>query len=156
MNLPKLAILDRDGTINFASHNPESPLYYILSPDHLILKPGVLEAVRLLQIYGIPMVLATKQRCVSKGLLTRDQLFKINERLERILGVEFQAVYTEEIEDNKAGLYRGILEWSGFKPNEIVLFDDSEYEVNIAVSMGMRAYCGLTLLDSVKSMLNLP
>ena len=79
MNLPKLCIIDRDNTLCYASRDPSSPIYYILSPDALVLKPGVLEAVKLLQMYSIPMVLATKQKCVSKGLLTRDELFNINE-----------------------------------------------------------------------------
>lgn len=156
MNLPKLAILDRDGTLNFASKDPSSPLYYILSPDHLILKPGVLEAVRLLNFHNIPMVLATKQRCVSKGLLTRDQLFQINERLEFMLGVEFKGVYVEEVEETKAGLYQGILEQSGLNPDDIVVFDDSEIELNVAFRMGIhRRYDGTDLLKSVQSLLQL-
>lgn len=156
MTLPKLAIIDRDNCLCFASRDPFSPLYYVLSSDRLVLKPGAREAVRLLEIHGIPMVLATKQRCVSKGLITRDAVFKINDHLESLLGIQFHSVYTEEIEENKAGLYREILAKTGLKPSEVVLFDDSEYEINIAVSMGMKAYCGLTLLESVKMLLNTP
>lgn len=155
MNLPKLCIIDRDSTLCYASHDPSSPLYYILSPDHLVLKPGVLEAVKLLRLHNIPMVLATKQRCVGRGLITRDQLFDINERLEKMLGVQFQAVYTEEIEDTKAGLYKEILERSGLAPNEVVLFDDSISERIIASSMGMNVCNGRNLLEGVQEVLSL-
>lgn len=155
MNLPKLCIIDRDGTINYASRDPSSPIYYILSPDALVLKPGVLEAVKLLQIHSIPIVLATKQRCVSKGLLTRDELFNINERLEQMLNVQFQAVYAEEVEDTKAGLYREILARFEVSPTDTVLFDDSATERGEASKLGISAHDGKNLLESVTTLLHL-
>jgi len=156
MNLPKLAIIDRDNCLNFASNDPSSPIYYVLSPDHLVLKPGVLEAIKLLRIHSIPIILATKQRCISKGLVTQSQVRSIHDHLESLLGIEFEGICVEESAEDKGAIYHAILSNYPVKPAEVVLFDDSEYEVNIAVSMGMRAYCGLTLLDSVKLMLNLP
>lgn len=155
MTPPKLAIIDRDNTLNFASSNPESPLYYVLTPDALVLKPNVREAVQLLRAHGVQLVLATKQRCVSKGLLTRDQLFKINEYLETQLGVQFHSVYVEEVEDNKAGLYREILAATNTSPADTVLFDDSFTERAIAESMGITAHDGTDLFASVKWMLDL-
>lgn len=155
MNLPKLAILDRDSTLCYASRDPSSPIYYILSPDALILKPGVLEAVKLLTIHAIPMVLATKQRCITKGLLTRDELFDINERLEKMLGIQFQAVYTEEVEDTKAGLYREILSKFDVSPTDTVLFDDSGMERLAASQLGISTGDGRDLLASVKTLLKL-
>jgi len=155
MNLPRLAILDRDGVLNYASRAPSSPIYYILSQDALVLKPGVLEAVKLLAIHSIPMVLATKQKCVSKKLLTRDELFNINEALETKLGIQFQAVYTEEVEDTKAGLYREILARFEVSPTDTVLFDDSATERGEASKLGISAYDGENLLESVTTLLHL-
>jgi histidinol phosphatase-like enzyme len=156
MNPPKLAIIDRDNTLCFASRDPSSPLYYILSPDHLILKPGVREAVQLLQAHSIPMILATKQRCISKGLVTQEQVRAIHDHLESLLGIEFDGICVEESAEDKGAIYHAILSNYPVKPAEVVLFDDSIQEVNIAASMGIRSYHSPDLLDRVKLMLNLP
>lgn len=153
MTLPKIAIIDRDSTLNYASSNPDSPLYYIKSHSQLILKPGAKEAVQLLNACGIPLILATKQRCVGKGFVSRDEVFKINECLERMLGIQFHSVYVEEIEDNKAGLYREILDKTGVKSSEAILFDDSGHERLVAGKMGIASFDGYDILGSVKDLL---
>ena len=161
MNLPKLCIIDRDGVLNFASHDPSSPLYYVLSPDHLILKPGVREAVQLLRAHGVPMILATKQRCISKGLITQSQVRSIHDHLESLLGIEFEGICVEESADNKSAIYHAILSNYPVKPGEVVLFDDSQPEIDIASRMGLRVYRVTSednhnLLSTVRYMLEIP
>lgn len=152
MNLPKMVILDRDGVCNFASSNPDSPLYYITKVDDLILKPGVKEAVKLIQAHNIPIVLATKQRCVGKGLVTRARVDIINEKLRVLLGVDGWWVCVEENAENKSNLYKEILTKSSLQPHEVALFDDNPEEWKVANLMGLKYYDGTDLLASVKKL----
>jgi len=161
MNLPKLAIIDRDSTLCFASNDPSSPIYYILSPDALILKPGVREAVQLLRAHSIPMILATKQRCISKGLVTQEQVRAIHDHLESLLGIEFDGICVEESAEDKGAIYHAILSNYPVKPEEVALFDDSQPEIDIASRMGLRVYRVTSednhnLLSRVRHLLEIP
>lgn len=142
----KLALLDRDGTLNYASGDSGSPLYRVTKPENVIIKPGVVEALRLLEIHGWEFVLVTKQR--SQAL---DQIAHINQVVRLRCGVKFVDMFVEYEADNKAALYRCINDrWDFHK----ILFDDSPEERRIAQSMGIEAYDGLNLLESVESFLN--
>jgi histidinol phosphatase-like enzyme len=155
MTLPKLCLIDRDSTLNFASSDPESPLYYITDPSCLVLKPGAREAIHLLKAHGIPMILVTRQRCVSKGLVSRETVEAIHARLEVLLGIEFDGICVEETAEDKGALYHAILSNYPMKPEEVVLFDDSGKELYVASQMGIQTYAGAELLESVKHLLHL-
>lgn len=155
MTLPKLVILDRDNCLCFASSNPESPLYYITQLEQLVIKPGVREALKLIEAHKIPMVLATKQRCIGKGIVSAHMVGVINERLRRTLDVHFEGVYTEENAEDKSALYPIILKDRGVSARDVVLFDDSAREVKIAQGLGIAAYDGADLLGAVKTLLDL-
>lgn len=155
MPLPKTIILDRDGVCNYASSNPDSPLYYVRRVEELVIKVGVKEAVGLLRAHNIPLVLATKQKCISKGLVSRQQVDLINARLDRLLDAQFQAIYVEESAEDKSSLYRQILKEGGLRPDEAVLFDDSPREVKVAQTLGITAYDGSDLLTAVRGLLNI-
>lgn len=149
MTLPKLCLLDRDSTLCFASKDPSSPLYYITRPDHLILKPGVREAIQLIRALNIPMILVTKQRCVGKGLVTESQVKAIHDHLESLLGVEFEGICVEGSAPDKGALYHAILNNYPVCSEEVVLFDDSIDEREIATRMGIHARDGTDLLGAV-------
>lgn len=156
MTLSKLCILDRDGVLNHASSNPESPLYYITKLEHLIIKPGVKEALQLIAAHGIPMVLATRQRGISKGLVTSEMVNIINERLRRVLDVHFEGVYIESICEDKTGVLKHIMgEHRHVHASDMVLFDDSPREIKVAQSLGINAVDGSNLLEAVKELLQI-
>lgn len=156
MTLPKLIILDRDSTLNFSSSNPESPFYYITKLEHLILKPGVEEAVKLIEAHGIPMVLATRQRGISKGLVSSETVDLINTRLQRLLDVSFEGVYIETEAEDKVGLLKHILlEHRRVGPSNMVLFDDSPREVVVAQGLGINAFDGSDLLSAAKALFHI-
>lgn len=156
MTLPKLILLDRDGVLNFASSNPVSPLYYVTQIEHIVLKPGAREAIKLIQAHGIPTVLVTRQRCISKGLASREQVNLINVRLERMLEADFDKIYIEEsAEDKTAILKRVFADHPTIKPSQMAFFDDSITDLNIAINLGIPSYGGSDLLGAVKMLLNI-
>lgn len=84
---------DRDGIIN---RLPPPEEYYVLSPERFFLQPPFLEALRVVTDKGYPSVVVTNQKCVHRGLITREQLDAIHRAMEdriRKAGLEFLAVY---------------------------------------------------------------
>ncbi len=154
MTFPKLIILDRDGVLNFSSSNPESPLYYITKFEHLVIKPGVKEATQLIQAHSIPVALITRQRCISKRLATRERVDLINARILRLLDLS-AVVLVEETEPDKRKILQTLIERATVKSSEMVMFDDSPREINVAQSLGITAYDGSNLLEAVKSLLHI-
>ena len=140
---PKLILLDRDGTLNERGETG-----YILTPDELVLRPGAREACQLIKAAGIPMALVTKQRCIEKGFVTREQVGIINGQLAALLGVDFSAALVESDTPTKARLFEAFARTDG-----VVLFDDSVMERAVAGAMGIRAYDGSNLLAAVKEVL---
>ncbi len=137
----KCLIIDRDGVCNHHSSDPASPFYYILRWEHLVLKPNVREAFELLSILkgqtGLKVYLATKQRCISKGLISRPQVDDINHCLQDMVSFRFDGVYVEESASDKRALYAAILKDSGVRPDEAYLIDDSMDEHNAAWGLGI-------------------
>ncbi len=154
MILPKLILLDRDNTLIHSSANPESPLYYVTKTEHIVIKPGVVEAIQLIQAHDIHIALITKQRCVSKGLATRTQVDVVNNRVAHILNVNM-VIYVEEAEPDKRKLLELIIERATVKPSEMAFFDDSPHEQSVAKILGIPSYDGSNLLESVKQVLQI-
>lgn len=83
------AFLDRDGTII------EDP-GYLRDPGQIQFIPGALEALRALQAAGYRLVLVTNQAGVARGLLTEEDVRKVNERLAALLaeaGIRLAGIY---------------------------------------------------------------
>lgn len=154
--IPKVVLIDRDATLVCASSDPKSPLYYILTPQHLILKPGVKEAVAILAVHGVPVILCTKQRCISKGLITVEEMAIIHSRLERLIDLPFDHILIEPEHDNKLDLYRKVLKmYPLVNPQDIALFDDSPDERMMAARLGITTYDGADLYGSVCKAFNI-
>lgn len=150
MTLPKTLLLDRDGCICANSSDPLSPLYYLLRPEHLVLKPGVQTALDLIRVHAIPTILVTKQRCIGKGLVTRAEVDIIHARLQRMTGFTFDQILVEPEAENKAALFRNVLfNRPDLNPQDIVLFDDSCGERTVAQRLGITAVDGSDLHAAV-------
>lgn len=86
----KLAILDRDGTLNLPGDG------YIASPDEWIVLPGALEAVARLNRAGWRVVLACNQPGLGRGLFDVTVLNAIHAKMYRqlaALGARIDAVF---------------------------------------------------------------
>ncbi len=81
--------LDRDGTLNF---DPG----YLNQPDHLRLLSGVGQAVARLNRAGFKTVVVSNQSGVSRGLITKEQLDAVHQRLCELLaqdGARVDGIY---------------------------------------------------------------
>ncbi len=150
MKLPKAILLDRDGVINVSSSDDASKFYYILDFNHFIIKPNVKEALDIIRALEIPTALVTKQRCIGKGLISRERVAILNSRIERLTDFEFHQIYVEENEENKSLLYKKVLiDLPHINPQDIWLFDDSENERTIAARMGFTTFDGTNLYEAI-------
>lgn len=131
-----MLILDRDGLINISSKDGFSPYYYILRPEFLVLRPGVREAFALL--CAQPVVLATRQKCISKGLISATGVTAINRCLEDMLGFQFHSIYVESEGEDKTNIFTHIR--TDFPQEKLYLIDDSVQECNAAVRLGYTVY----------------
>src|SRR5438132_13302808 len=73
-----LLLLDRDGTLIKEEGYPTDP-------RRVRLYPGVPEALRKLKRAGFPLVVASNQSGVGRGLVTMDQLHRVNQRFLGLL-----------------------------------------------------------------------
>jgi histidinol-phosphate phosphatase family protein len=80
LETPQRAVfLDRDGTLIVDKDN-------LRSAEQLELLPGVEEAVRLLNLHGWRAVVVTNQPVVAKGWCSENELQRIHNKLESLLG----------------------------------------------------------------------
>jgi histidinol-phosphate phosphatase family protein len=77
---PQAAVfLDRDGTLN-------EELGGVTKVDDLVVIPGVAEAIRELNHAGIRTVVVTNQPVVAKGFCSEEDLRRIHNKMETVLG----------------------------------------------------------------------
>jgi D-glycero-D-manno-heptose 1,7-bisphosphate phosphatase len=89
---PRLALLDRDGTLNRKA--PEGD--YVTAADQLELLPGAAEAVRSLNEAGVAVAVVTNQRAVALGRIDDAGLTAVHDALRRRLaqaGARVDAIY---------------------------------------------------------------
>lgn len=89
-NYKGIVFLDRDGTIN-------GEVKYLRSINQIEILPTVIEGLRLLNRNNIAVVVITNQPVVARGLITIEELKKINDRLFEILRKEnayIDAIYS--------------------------------------------------------------
>lgn len=72
-------LFDRDGTL---VHD----VPYNGDPDLVVPVPGAAEAVRLLRVSGVPTAVVSNQSGIGRGLLTHDQVRRVNGRVDDLLG----------------------------------------------------------------------
>ena len=143
-NKIKLLILDRDGLINVGSS------YYVTKPENFIFKRGAVKALSLIQAWAknsqCSVVLATKQRCISKGLIDLAGVKKINS----LIPFDFDSVYIEQNLPNKQKLIQGILEDFAVSPEYALLIDDSHEECFLAQDLGVNTIHSRSLETAFK------
>lgn len=72
--------LDRDGVIN------ADPVEFVTRPEELHLLPGSAQAIARFNALGVPVIVCSNQSGVAKGLYTLEDLQRISERLQEMLG----------------------------------------------------------------------
>jgi D-glycero-D-manno-heptose 1,7-bisphosphate phosphatase len=145
----KLIILDRDGVINADSEQ------FIKSPDEWKPIPGSLEAIARLNKWGWPVVVASNQSGVGRGLFGMDTLNAINDKMVRSLaqvGGRLDAIFfcphaadsTCDCRKPKPGLFQQIAERFNVDLTGVPCVGDSLRDLQAGVSMGCEPYLVLT------------
>jgi D-glycero-D-manno-heptose 1,7-bisphosphate phosphatase len=73
--------LDRDGTVN-------EEIGYIHEAEKLSLISGAAQAIRKLNIFGLPVVCVSNQSGVARGYFSIDSVYEVNRKLEELLAAE--------------------------------------------------------------------
>jgi len=85
----KAVFLDRDGTIN-------KEVQYLDDAEKLELLPNVAKVIKILNEGGFKVIVITNQSAIARGLLTREKLEEIHNKLSKLLsdeGSKIDAIY---------------------------------------------------------------
>ena len=91
-------------------------------------------------------MLATRQKCISKGLITLEEVNKINEYLCELLEFKFDRMYVQPDGDDKTETFKQIIQDYG---HPLILFDDSEKECITATALGIETVLTSNLMESI-------
>ena len=69
---------DRDGIVN---EPPSRDEYYVLRPEQFTIIPEFLQSLRVANDHGYEAVIVSNQLCVSKGMITMEEIDRIHEGL---------------------------------------------------------------------------
>lgn len=137
----KLAILDRDGVINFDSDA------FIKTPDEWKPIPGSLEAIARLTQAGYRVVVATNQAGIGRGLLDMAALNAINDKMWKAAnqaGGRIDAMFfcphtnADECDCRKpaTGMFKEISQRFGLELNGVPAIGDSMRDLQAAAAVG--------------------
>lgn len=135
----KLAIFDRDGTLNKRIRNG-----YVLSIDEMIPAPDIFS---LQKIKHLPIVIATNQACINKGLVSEDKVIAITKDfVQSFAKVDIKKVYVcPHLEIERCScrkpqnllLLEALIEFN-LDPEEAVFVGDSNVDREASMSIGIR------------------
>ena len=141
---PRLALLDRDGTINVRSTAGR----YVVDTSEVALLPGAAEAVRLLNDAGVEVAVVTNQRGLATGELTRTGLDAVHAEIEAQLAGAGARVDGWYVCPHEAGgcrcrkplpglLLAALADRPSVRPAEAVVVGDSETDVLAGLAAGV-------------------
>ena len=94
MAILKKIILDRDGVIN------ELKIPYVLRIEQFTFIPGSLDALRLLSEDGIQIAVVSNQACLGKGLISKEELDRINYHICSTSGADIEFFYCGHVDSD--------------------------------------------------------
>ena len=151
-----VAFLDRDDTLIMDTG-------YMDSQSEIIFLPGVIEGLELLSKRGVDLILVSNQSGVSRGYISEEDVYKIEEKMASILesnDIKFKNAYycfhgpTEGCTCRKpgSGLILQALNDYGYLPEFCCMFGDRETDVEASRRAGVLGFqvCKGEFLESVK------
>lgn len=136
--LPAAVLFDRDGTLVL-------DVPYNGDPQRVEPMPGAIDALATLRAAGIPTAVVSNQSGIARGLLTREQVDAVNERVDRVLGgVGPWFVCPHGSEDRcgcrkpRPGLVLAAARELGVAPERCVVIGDIGADVEAARAAGAR------------------
>ncbi|MCS0603805.1 HAD-IIIA family hydrolase [Streptomyces sp. LP11] len=134
----RAVLFDRDGTL-------VADVPYNGDPDRVRLLPGAARAVRLAREHGLATGVVSNQSGVGRGLLTTEQVRRVNERADRLLGGLDTWVFCPHAPEAgcdcrkpRPGLIRTAAGRLGVDPADCVVIGDIAADVLAAEAAGAR------------------
>ena len=135
MMRPLFVVLDRDGTIIVERH-------YLRDPTEVELLPGAAIGLRHLRELGLGLAVITNQSAVGRGLIDRNRLERIHQRMRGLLkdeGVHLEGLYVcphlaeERCSCRKpaTGLLRLAALELGFEPRRTFVIGDKASDIEM-------------------------
>ncbi|QTD96451.1 D-glycero-alpha-D-manno-heptose-1,7-bisphosphate 7-phosphatase [Streptomyces cyanogenus] len=131
-------LFDRDGTLVV-------DVPYNGDPDRVRLLPGAAAAVALARAHGLATGVVSNQSGIGRGLLTTEQVLRVNERADELLGGLDTWVFCPHAPDAgcacrkpRPGLVRMAAERLGVPPAECLVIGDIAADVLAARAAGAR------------------
>ena len=135
---PAAVLLDRDGTL-------VADVPYNGDPERVVPVPGAREALDRLRGAGVPLAVVSNQSGVARGLVTLEQVERVNRRVEELLGpLGPWLVCVHRTEDGctcrkpAPGLVRRAAEMLGVEPSRCAVIGDIGADVEAARAAGAR------------------
>jgi histidinol-phosphate phosphatase family protein len=136
--LPAAVLFDRDGTL-------VRDVPYNGDPSRVEPMPGAQAALDRLRSAGVPTAVVSNQSGVARGLLTRQQVDAVNERVEAVLGPLGPFLVCEHGPDDGCGCRKpapGMVHEAaralGVDPADCALIGDIGADVGAALAAGAR------------------
>lgn len=144
MTAVRLALLDRDGTINRKAPEGE----YVRSPSELELLAGAAQAIAELNRAGVPVAVVTNQRGVALGRMSLADVEAVHDALGEALrpaGAHVDAFYVCPHENHacacrkpQPGMLLAASRDFGVGPADAVMIGDAESDVEAGRRFGAR------------------
>lgn len=142
-HMSKALFLDRDGTLIVDK-------VYLSDPDGVELYPGVVEGLRKARELGYRLFLFTNQSGIGRGYYTMEDALRVNERLEREIGLSrpvFDEICIAPEAPDHPSAYRKpsplfILEAISkyrLDPRQCIMVGDSVADIGAALAAGVNA-----------------
>jgi len=136
---PRAVLFDRDGTLIV-------DVPYNRDPDRVMPMPTVRASVRALRTARIPIGVVSNQSGIARGLLSADDVARVNRRVESVVGrFDVWQVCPHSPEDActcrkpKPGMIVAAADRLGVRPSEIAVIGDIGSDVAAAHAAGARA-----------------
>ena len=136
---PQAVLFDRDGTLVV-------DVPYNGDPDLVQPVPGARAALDRLRAAGVPTALVSNQSGIARGLLTREQVDAVNDRLEELVGPLGPVFVCEHGPDDGCGCRKpapgmvlAAASALGVHPADCALVGDIGADVGAATAAGARA-----------------
>lgn len=142
--------LDRDGTINYEKN-------FIKDPDELELLPGAAQAIREARNLGFKVIIVSNQSGVARGIMTEEDVDRVNDRLVQLLsdeGATVDAVYycphgpSEEngcsCRKPNSGLFERAMREFGIDFNKSIMIGDRLSDIEAGNRIGAATVLVLT------------
>jgi len=141
--LPKVALLDRDGVINFDSPD------YILTPEQWIPVPDSLQAIARLTTHHIKVGLVSNQSALGRQTISEDAFQAIHHKMmaeiEAVGGCLDHIAYCPHHPDDGCscrkplpGMIQTSLKALDLNPESAIMIGDSLRDVQAAVAAGVK------------------